>query len=83
MAATLGHDGKIYAIGGFGGPHNLCLNTAERYNPVTDKWEEIGKLNIPRRALSAVTLPDGIYAIGGFDGYNYLSSVEKYDETLN
>jgi hypothetical protein len=38
LAATLGHDGKIYAIGGFGGPHNLCLNTAERYNPITEKW---------------------------------------------
>lgn len=36
-----------------------------------------------RRALSAVTLADGIYAIGGFDGQNYLSSVEKYDEYTN
>lgn len=33
---------------------------------------------MPRRALTAVTLPDGIYAIGGFDGFNYLSSVERY-----
>jgi influenza virus NS1A-binding protein len=39
--------------------------------------EPIANLNIPRRALSAVTLPDGIYAIGGFDGKNYLSSVER------
>lgn len=44
-------------------------------------------MNVPRRALTAVTLPDGIYAIGGFDGnsfffyflgFNYLNSVEKY-----
>jgi len=34
----------------------------------------------PRRALSVVTLADGIYAIGGFDGQNYLNTVEKYDE---
>jgi influenza virus NS1A-binding protein len=40
-------------------------------------------LNIPRRALSAVALPDGIYAIGGFDGSNYLSSIEKYDDENN
>ena len=25
-------------------------------------------------------MPDGIYAIGGFDGEDYLSSVERYDE---
>ena len=40
-------------------------------------------MQIPRRALSAVTLADGIYAIGGFDGQNYLNSVEKYDEYSN
>ena len=51
-------------------------------------------MNIPRRSLTAVTLPDGIYAIGGYDGneiiiyfkllgVNYLRSVEKYDESLN
>ena len=54
------------------------MKTAERYNPYLDKWEYIANLNVPRRALSAVTLPDGIYCIGGFDGFNYLSSVEKY-----
>ena len=30
-----------------------------------------------------MALPDGIYAIGGFDGENYLSSVEKYEESTN
>ena len=33
----------------------------------------------PRRALSAVALPDGIYAIGGYNGKEYVSTVEKYD----
>ena len=60
-----------------------CLNTAERFNLHTNKWEKIAELNLPRRALSAVALSDGIYALGGFDGKNYLSSVEKYDETSN
>ena len=40
-------------------------------------------MNVPRRALSSVKLPDGIYAVGGFDGFNYLNSVERYDERLN
>ena len=33
--------------------------------------------------MSSVALSDGIYALGGFDGKNYLSSVERYDETKN
>lgn len=33
-----------------------------------------------RRALSAVSLPNGVYAIGGYDGEKYLSSVERYDQ---
>lgn len=54
-----------------------CLNSVERYDPETNEWQLIAPLNVARRALSAVTLPDGIYAMGGFDGFNYLGSVEK------
>ena len=36
-------------------------------------------MNEARRALAAVALPDGIYAIGGYDGKQYLDSVEKYN----
>ena len=61
---------KLYFI-------SSCLNSVERYDPETDEWELVASLNVPRRALSAVTLPDGIYVMGGFDGFNYLSSVEK------
>lgn len=56
----------------------MCLKSAERYDPHTDTWEYIANMNLPRRALTVATLPDGIYAIGGFDGFNYLPSVEKY-----
>jgi influenza virus NS1A-binding protein len=35
----------------------------------------------PRRALAVVALPDGIFAIGGYDGKQYLATVEKYDLT--
>lgn len=79
LAATIGRDGKIYAVGGFGSADNICLKSVERYDPVSMRWESVRPMLNPRRALSAVTLADGIYAIGGFDGQNYLNSVEKYD----
>ena len=37
----------------------------------------------PRRALTAVALPDGIYAIGGYNGKEYVNTVEKYDFFAN
>lgn len=39
----------------------------------------IASLNIPRRALSVVALPDGVYAIGGYNGKDYLGTMERYD----
>ena len=36
-------------------------------------------MNEGRRALAAVALPDGIFALGGYNGRDYISSVEKYD----
>jgi N-acetylneuraminic acid mutarotase len=36
-------------------------------------------MNEGRRALAVVAMPDGIYAIGGYDGKDYISSVERYD----
>jgi hypothetical protein len=31
------------------------------------------------RALQAVSLPDGIYILGGYNGREYLNSVRRYD----
>ena len=80
LAVALGKNNKIYAIGGFGGRHNQPLRSAEVYDPLTDKWRSLPEMNDPRRALAAAVLADGVYAIGGFDGNAYMSSVEKYEE---
>jgi len=83
LAACLGPDGRIYAIGGYGGGDNACLASAERFDKSTGKWELISPMREPRRALSAVALPDGIYAIGGYNGSAYIDTVEKYDFITN
>ncbi|CAD8103312.1 unnamed protein product [Paramecium sonneborni] len=72
------YENAIFAIGGFGGQFNTCLKTVEVFT--SGKWGHCAPLNIPRRALAGVSLPDGIYAIGGFDGTQYLNSVEKYED---
>jgi N-acetylneuraminic acid mutarotase len=83
LAACVGPDEKIYVVGGYGGGENNSLDTAERYDLSTGRWEMLARLSEGRRALSVVALPDGIYAIGGYSGSQYLASVERYDIERN
>ena len=52
LAVTIGPDGKIYAIGGYGGQSSTCLRSVERFNFQTYEWEKVADLNEPRRALA-------------------------------
>jgi hypothetical protein len=83
LSVAIGPDGKIYAIGGYGGPDSTCLKSVERFNFQNFEWEKVADMNVPRRALAAVSLPDGVYAIGGYNGSKYLASMERYDESQN
>lgn len=77
MGVSLGIDGNIYVLGGFGGSDHSYLSSVERLNLNTMKWEEIAPMKTSRRSMCTITLPDGIYCSGGFDGDNYLKVVEK------
>ncbi|XP_076820217.1 kelch-like protein 23 [Clavelina lepadiformis] len=68
--------GLLYALGGYDGN---ATNTAECYDPRNGKWEYIPPMKTCRDGLTAVVLNDEIYAIGGYDGSNHVSSVEKYN----
>jgi len=69
-------DGKIYAIGGLGGP-----SIVEEYDPATDTWIKKASLPTPRQWLSTSVVNGKIYAIGGDarTGAPSLSTVEEYD----
>lgn len=53
---------NLYAIGGV---NNGAMHTAEKYDPVADKWTTIESMSTPRVAAAAVVLNDCIYIIGG------------------
>jgi N-acetylneuraminic acid mutarotase len=84
LAATVGSDGKIYAIGGIGNDFTI-LDTVEVYDPAdaSPHWTTLhAQLYSPRKGLAAVTGLDGkIYAIGGAGKYGLLDTVEVYDPT--
>lgn len=46
LAAVVGPDNKIYAIGGYGGSSNSSsLASVERYDPRKNKWEFVKQMN--------------------------------------
>ena len=65
---TEGNGGQGQGQSGAGDQFCQCLKEAERYNFTTQAWEMLPPMKEARRALAAVVLPDGIYAIGGYDG---------------
>jgi hypothetical protein len=78
LAAVTGHDGLIYALGGW--PHGDAVTA---YDPKSDTWIPKAAMLTPRWQLGAVTSPDGlIYAIGGANNQQgLLASVEIFDPT--
>jgi len=54
-----------------------CLNSVEKFDFKLNKWIMLANLIEPRRSLNAVSLGQNMYAIGGFNGFQYLNTVEK------
>lgn len=57
--------------------------TVERYDPATDTWTMIASLSIGRDSIGTALLGDTLFAVGGYDGQQYLKTVEKYDADKN
>ncbi|XP_063794453.1 kelch-like protein 4 [Pseudophryne corroboree] len=81
------YNGFLYAVGGHDAPaSNHCSRLSdcvERYDPKTDNWTTVAPLSIPRDAVGVCALGDRLYAVGGYDGQTYLSTVESYDTQTN
>ncbi|KAJ3613749.1 hypothetical protein NHX12_019995, partial [Muraenolepis orangiensis] len=52
--------------------------TAERYQPDTNTWHPLAPMGTVRSGLGLVCLDACLYAVGGFDGRDQLSSTERY-----
>ena len=77
------YNNKIFIIGGSNGV--TSLPSVEIYDPITNQWIIHAKrtsyeLNIPRVGVGISVCNKQLYAIGGFDGRNFLKSIEMYDE---
>lgn len=46
-------------------------------------WTAVAPMSISRDAVGVCLLGDRLYAVGGYDGQVYLSTVEAYDPQTN
>ena len=72
-AATLGHDGRIYAVGGSRncqpefGP--CAVPPVQAYQPLTNAWRQVSSMPTPRIRVAAATDSRGrIFVMGGLAG---------------
>ncbi len=63
---------------------NNCVNCqVTRFDPREGRWMEVTPLSIGRSGAGVAVVDDIIYACGGFDGGQHLSSVECYDPKMD
>ena len=74
-------NGHLYAVGGYDGVARQCLNSVERYDPVSDEWTLVEPMNQRRSGAAVAVLENYLYAIGGHDGPDIRKSVERYTLT--
>jgi hypothetical protein len=77
LAAALGMDGRIYALGGGGAA------TVESYSAGTNAWMGAPPMMKGRKNLCAASAPDGrIYAIGGADASTVATAAVEVFSTI-
>jgi hypothetical protein len=80
---------SVFALGGYTHPNKpgavpVTLRTVEKFNIENQEWQEVAPMHSARAFFGAVTIIDQfIYAFGGFNGWEMLTSFEKYDDLLN
>ena len=66
LAASVGSDGRIYAIGGDIGDNPFSFRSVEAYDATKNTWMLVADMAVPRNDLGAALGSDGrIYAVGG------------------
>ena len=71
-------NGKIYAVGGFGGANLDFLPTAEVYDVNTNTWKALADIPTAKTTTTS-TIGGQIYAIGGGNWAGRFATVEVFD----
>ncbi|MCW3999181.1 MAG: hypothetical protein NWE93_02970 [Candidatus Bathyarchaeota archaeon] len=77
-AATEGYMSpqRVYYVGGYSA--SLYSNLTQVYNAASNSWSYADQMPTSRAYLGLAVVNDILYAIGGYNGTNWLSSNEQY-----
>lgn len=53
------------------------------YDPTRNEWKVMGNMTSPRSNAGIAAVGNTIYAVGGFDGNEFLNTVEVYNLESN
>jgi hypothetical protein len=67
---------RLYFVGGFF--TNSFSDKTQVYNPNNDSWTNGPAMPTPRAYLGVAVIDDVFYVIGGYDGLEWLNTVEQY-----
>ena len=67
---------RIYCIGGYS--NGEYSGQVQSYNSENNSWSIVDPMPTPRAYLGVVVISDVLFAIGGFDGTNWLDVNEQY-----
>ena len=77
-ASTVGFmaPARIYCVGGYSGGE--FSGQTQAFYPENNSWIIVDSMPTPRAYLGVAVVNDILYAIGGFDGTNWLDANEQY-----
>ena len=67
---------EFYVVGGR--TKNEILSTVTTFNPITEKWTEIGDLRSPRHDHTVDVISDKVYIIGGSETFEYCDLLNDF-----
>ena len=67
----------FYVVGGR--TKNEILSTVTTFNPITEKWTEIGNLKFPRYDHTIHVIGDKLYIIGGSETFEYCDLLNEFE----
>jgi N-acetylneuraminic acid mutarotase len=82
------YDNELMTFGGFGGLEiafhlQTFMDDTFTFNLLEKAWMKKSAMETPKCFLSVAKLGSNIYCMGGYNGNNWLSSVEKYNPETN
>ena len=78
--AAFFYQNDFYVVGGR--TKNTILSVVTTFNPITEKWTEIGNLKFPRYDHTVDVIGDKLYIIGGLETFEYCDLLNDFGCSL-